>query len=231
MDQPNIGEYKVRRYIMWRKPMPITTEDTLRWLKQLANVLHENRDYLTQLDSPIGDADHGTNMDRGFKAVADKLPGMENMDIGSILKTVGTTLVSTVGGASGPLYGTAFLRAGMATSGKHELYESDIVSMLEAALEGIKVRGKAQLGEKTMVDALTPALAAAKEAEAQNSGLSQLLRRTSNAAEAGMKSTIPMLATKGRASYLGERSIGHQDPGATSSWLILKTLADTVDRA
>jgi len=207
--------------------MPITTEDTLRWLKQLANVLHENRDYLTQLDSPIGDADHGTNMDRGFKAVADKLPGMENMDIGSILKTVGTTLVSTVGGASGPLYGTAFLRAGMATSGKHELYESDIVSMLEAALEGIKVRGKAQLGEKTMVDALTPALAAAKEAEAQNSGLPQLLRRASNAAEGGMKSTIPMLATKGRASYLGERSIGHQDPGATSSWLILKTLADT----
>ena len=207
--------------------MPITTEDTLRWLKQLANVLHENRDYLTQLDSPIGDADHGTNMDRGFKAVADKLPGMENMDIGSILKTVGTTLVSTVGGASGPLYGTAFLRAGMATSGKHELYESDMVSMLEAALEGIKVRGKAQLGEKTMVDALTPALAAAKEAEVQNSGLSQLLRRTSNAAEGGMKSTIPMLATKGRASYLSERSIGHQDPGATSSWLILKTLADT----
>jgi len=207
--------------------MPITTEDTLRWLKQLANVLHENRDYLTQLDSPIGDADHGTNMDRGFKAVADKLPGMENMDIGSILKTVGTTLVSTVGGASGPLYGTAFLRAGMATSGKHELYESDIVSMLEAALEGIKVRGKAHLGEKTIVDALTPALAAAKEAEAQNLGLSQLLRRASNAAEGGMKSTIPMLATKGRASYLGERSTGHQDPGATSSWLILKTLADT----
>jgi len=209
--------------------MPMTTEDTLRWLKQLANVLHENRDYLTQLDSPIGDADHGTNMDRGFKAVADKLPGMANMDIGSILKTVGTTLVSTVGGASGPLYGTAFLRAGIATSGKHELYESDMVSMLEAALEGIKVRGKAQLGEKTMVDALTPALAAAKEAEAKNLGLPQLLRRTSNAAESGMKNTIPMLATKGRASYLGERSIGHQDPGATSSWLILKTLADTYE--
>src|SRR5712691_5207161 len=227
MDRPNIGEHKVRPYIMWRKPMPMTSEDTLRWLKQLANVLHENPDYLTLLDSPIGDADHGTNMDRGFKAVGEKLPSVANMDIGSILKTVGTTLVSTVGGASGPLYGTAFLRAGMATSGKHELYESDIVSMLEAALEGIKVRGKAQLGEKTMVDALTPALAAAKEAEAQNSGLSQLLRRTSNAAEGGMKSTIPMLATKGRASYLGERSIGHQDPGATSSWLILKTLADT----
>jgi dihydroxyacetone kinase-like protein len=207
--------------------MPITTEDTVRWLQQLAHVLHENRDYLTQLDSAIGDADHGINMDRGFKAVIDKLPTVANMDIGSILKTAGTTLVSTVGGASGPLYGTAFLRAGMATSGKHELYEADVVTLLEAALEGIKTRGKAQPGEKTMLDALTPALVAAKEAEANNLGLSQLLYRAANAAETGMKATIPMLATKGRASYLGERSIGHQDPGATSSWLILKTLADT----
>jgi dihydroxyacetone kinase-like protein len=209
--------------------MPITTEDTLRWLQQLAHVLHENREYLTQLDSAIGDADHGINMDRGFKAVMDKLPTVANMDIGSILKTVGTTLVSTVGGASGPLYGTAFLRAGMATSGKHELYEADVITMLEAALEGIKARGKAQPGEKTMVDALTPALAAAKDAEAHNLGLSRLLHRTADAAEVGMKATIPMLATKGRASYLGERSTGHQDPGATSSWLILKTLADTCD--
>ncbi len=207
--------------------MPITTEDTVRWLQQLAHVLHENRDYLTQLDSAIGDADHGINMDRGFKAVIDKLPTVANMDIGSILKTAGTTLVSTVGGASGPLYGTAFLRAGMATSGKHELYEADVVTLLEAALEGIKARGKAQPGEKTMLDALTPALTAAKDAEAHDLGLSQLLQRAAEAAETGMKATIPMLATKGRASYLGERSIGHQDPGATSSWLILKTLADT----
>lgn len=205
--------------------MPITTEDTVRWIQQVAIVLHENREYLTQLDSPIGDADHGINMDRGFKAVMDKLPTVANMDIGSILKTVGTTLVSTVGGASGPLYGTAFLRAGMATSGKNELYEADVVHMLGAALEGIKARGKAQPGEKTMVDALTPALAAMKEAEPQ--GMSQLLRRGSDAAEAGMKATIPLLATKGRASYLGERSIGHQDPGATSTWLMLKALADT----
>jgi dihydroxyacetone kinase-like protein len=207
--------------------MPITTEDMVRWIHQVAMVLHENRDYLTQLDSPIGDADHGINMDRGFKAVIDKLPTVANMDIGSILKTVGTTLVSTVGGASGPLYGTAFLRAGMATSGKNELYEADVVHMLEAALEGVKARGKAQPGEKTMVDALTPALAAMKEAEQQNAGLTQLLRRGSDAAETGMKATIPLLATKGRASYLGERSIGHQDPGATSSWLMLKALADT----
>lgn len=206
--------------------MPITTENIVRWINQAAAVLHENRDYLTQLDSPIGDADHGINMDRGFKAVAEKLPTVANMDIGSILKTVGTTLVSTVGGASGPLYGTAFLRAGMATVGKNELYEADVVTMLEAALEGIKTRGKAQPGEKTMVDALTPALAAMKEAEQQNRGMSQLLRRGSDAAEAGVKATIPLLATKGRASYLGERSIGHQDPGATSSWLMLKALAD-----
>jgi phosphoenolpyruvate---glycerone phosphotransferase subunit DhaL len=207
--------------------MPITTEDTVNWLRQLAQVLHENRDYLTQLDSPIGDADHGINMDRGFKAVMDKLPSVANMDIGSILKTVGTTLVSTVGGASGPLYGTAFLRAGMATAGKNELDEADSIAMLEAALEGIKARGKAQPGEKTMLDALTPALEAAKAAHAQGIELPQMMRRASDAAEAGMKATIPMLATKGRASYLGERSIGHQDPGATSSWFILKTLTDT----
>jgi len=208
--------------------MPVTTEDTVRWIQRVAVVLHDNRDYLTQLDSPIGDADHGINMDRGFKAVLDKLPTVASTDIGTILKTVGTTLVSTVGGASGPLYGTAFLRMGMSTAGKNELYEADVVNMLEAALEGIKARGKAQPGEKTMVDALTPALAAAKEAEARNLGLSVLLRSVSDGAEQGMKATIPLLATKGRASYLGERSIGHQDPGSTSSWLILKALADTV---
>jgi len=207
--------------------MPITTEDTLRWLQRVAQVLHENRDYLTQLDSAIGDADHGINMDRGFKAVNEKLPGMTSMDIGSMLKTVGTTLVSTVGGASGPLYGTAFLRAGMVTSGKHELYEADVIGMLEAALEGIKARGKAQPGEKTMLDALIPALEAAKAS--QDEGLHIMLRGIVNAAETGMKATIPLIAKKGRASYLGERSIGHQDPGATSSWLILKTLAETMD--
>ncbi len=206
--------------------MPLTTEEMVRWINQVAAVMHENREYLTQLDSPIGDADHGINMDRGFKAVIDKLPTVANKDIGSILKMVGTTLVSTVGGASGPLYGTAFLRAGMATSGKNELSEADVVTMLEAALEGIKARGKAHAGEKTMIDALEPAIAAMKEAGQQNLGMAQLLHRGSDAAEAGMKATIPMLATKGRASYLGERSIGHQDPGATSSWLLLKALAD-----
>jgi phosphoenolpyruvate---glycerone phosphotransferase subunit DhaL len=207
--------------------MPIATEDVVRWIHQVASVLHDNRDFLTQLDSPIGDADHGINMDRGFKAVLEKLPVVASTDIGSILKTVGTTLVSTVGGASGPLYGTAYLRMGMSTAGKNELYEADVIAMWEAALEGIKARGKAQPGEKTMVDALTPALAAMKASGAQDLGLSALLRSAAEGAEQGMKATIPMLATKGRASYLGERSIGHQDPGATSSWLMLKTLADT----
>src|SRR5213079_2234899 len=168
----------------------MTNKDVLRWLERVADVLHENRDYLTQLDSTIGDADHGTNMDRVFKAVADKLPGMENMDIGSILKTVGSTLVSTVGGASGPLYGTAFLRAGMASAGKNELYEADYTGMLEAALEGIKARGKAQPGEKTMVDALAPALIAAKEAQAQGLELSQMMQRASDAAEAGDRKSV-----------------------------------------
>jgi len=190
-------------------------------------VLHDNRDYLTQLDSAIGDADHGINMDRGFQAVKEKIPTVANTDIGSLLKMVGMTLVSTVGGASGPLYGTAFLRAAMVTSNKNELYEADVVRMLEAALEGIKARGKADVGEKTMVDALVPAIAAMKEAEQQHVGMTKLLQRGSDAAEAGMKATIPLLATKGRASYLGERSIGHQDPGATSLWLILQALAET----
>src|SRR5436305_14269599 len=137
----------------------MTHEDNLRWLQRIADVLHENAQYLTQLDSAIGDADHGANMDRGFKAVSDKFPTMAAMDISTQLKTVGTTLVSTVGGASGPLYGTAFLRAGTAVAGKAELEAEDIVTMLDALLGGIVVRGKAQPGEKTMVDALTPALA------------------------------------------------------------------------
>ena len=204
----------------------MTNEDTLRWLERIADVLHENAAYLTQLDSAIGDADHGTNMDRGFKAVRDKFPTMATMDSSTQLKTVGMTLVSTVGGASGPLYGTAFLRASAAIANKSELTPADIVAMLEAFLGGIIARGKATTNEKTMVDALTPALAAAKQALNEGASLAELTARTAAAAEEGMKATIPMLATKGRASYLGERSIGHQDPGSTSSWFILRSLAE-----
>ncbi len=207
--------------------MPITTEQIIQWLQRYAQVVHENSAYLTQLDAAIGDADHGINMDRGFQAVNTKIVGMKDADIGAMLKAVGSTLVSTVGGASGPLYGTFFLRAGMATSGKHALEATDIIALLEAGTEGIKARGKAQPGEKTMLDALYPALEAAKQAQTEQAAIPQILQRTAAAAEDGMKKTIPMLATKGRASYLGERSIDHQDPGATSSWLLLQALADT----
>jgi len=205
----------------------MTNEDTMRWLERIADVLHENREYLTGLDSAIGDADHGINMDRGFSAVRSKFPTMQSMDIAGQLRTVGSTLVSTVGGASGPLYGTAFLRAGGAVAGKQELTSADVVTMLDAFLGGIVARGKAQPGEKTMVDALTPALNAAKQALNDGAALAELTQLTTAAAEEGMKATIPLLATKGRSSYLGERSIGHQDPGATSSWLILRSLAET----
>lgn len=197
----------------------------LAWLRRSADVLREQRVYLSDLDSAIGDADHGINMDRGFTAVMDKLPGVAEADVGTILKTVGTTLVSTVGGASGPLYGTAFLRAGTALAGKQELQLADVLAGLEAALEGIQARGRAQRGEKTMVDALAPAVDALRAALAGGQGLSDALRATADAAEQGAADTIPMLATKGRASYLGERSIGHQDPGATSMSLLLRAAA------
>ena len=204
----------------------MTDEDILRWLERIADVLHENATYLTQLDSAIGDADHGSNMDRGFQAIRAKFPTMASMDIANRLKTAGTTLVSTVGGASGPLYGTAFLRASAVVANKQELTSADVVAMLEAFLNGIVARGKAHVGEKTMVDALEPALIAAKQALDEGRSLAEVTAQASSAAEEGMKATIPLLATKGRASYLGERSIGHQDPGATSSWLILRSLAE-----
>ncbi len=207
----------------------MTNDDVMRWLERTADVLHENRTYLTDLDSAIGDADHGINMDRGFSAVRDRFPTMATMDISTRLRTVGSTLVSTVGGAGGPLYGTAYLRAAGVAAGKQELSSADVVAILEAFLGGIVARGKAQPGEKTMVDALTPALASARQALDEGATLAQITRRAATAAEEGMKATIPMLATKGRASYLGERSIGHQDPGATSSWLILRSLAEACE--
>jgi dihydroxyacetone kinase-like protein len=213
----------------WEDEALMTNEDVLHWLERTADVLQENRTYLTDLDSAIGDADHGINMDRGFSAVRKKFPEMATMDAATQLRTVGSTLVSTVGGAAGPLYGTAYLRAAGAVAGKQELTSADVTAMLEAFLGGIVARGKAHTGEKTMVDALTPALNAAKQALNEGATLEQVTSRAAAAAEEGMKATIPMLATKGRASYLGERSIGHQDPGATSSWLILRSLAETCE--
>ena len=198
----------------------------LSWLRRSAEELRAEREYLTELDAAIGDGDHGINMDRGFTAVLEKLPSVSEADIGTILKTVGTTLVSTVGGASGPLYGTAFLRAGTALAGKQELQASDIADGLEAALEGIKARGHAQIGEKTMVDALSPAVEAYKAASDLGKSVQDALVAAADAAEVGMKGTIPLVATKGRASYLGERSSGHQDPGATSVTLLLRAAAN-----
>ncbi len=207
--------------------MTITRDDVVAWLNECGRVISENKDYLTQLDSAIGDADHGQNMDRGFKAALAKLPTVADKDIGTLFKSVGMTLVSTVGGAGGPLYGTFFMQAGTASANKMELTVSDWAAALEAALNGVVARGKAQLGDKTMVDALTPALNALKQAAADGVDQSEALRRSASAAEQGMKDTIPLVAKKGRASYLGERSAGHQDPGATSSYLILKVAADT----
>ncbi|MDQ7028591.1 MAG: dihydroxyacetone kinase subunit DhaL [Ardenticatenia bacterium] len=209
----------------------VTKDQIVRWLRRVADVLEENKEYLTKLDAAIGDADHGINMDRGFKRVLGQLPKVEDKDIGSILKTTGMALISSVGGAGGPLYGTLFMRAGMAVDGKQELTPEDLVTLLRAAVDGVIQRGKAEVGDKTMVDALVPALQAFQKAVEAGESVDIALERAVAAAEEGMKATIPMLAKKGRASYLGERSIGHQDPGATSSYLILKALLDTVREA
>ncbi len=207
--------------------MPIQRDDFLEWIKVTAAVLKENREYLTQLDAAIGDADHGANMDRGFKAVMTKLPEIADKDIGTISKTVGMTLLSTVGGAGGPLYGTFYLQAGMKSAGKMELSLEDWTEALEAAVGGVVMRGKAELGDKTMVDALTPAVEALKQALSNNTAMAKALKNSAEAAKQGMVDTIPLVAKKGRASYLGPRSAGHQDPGATSSYLILQAAADT----
>jgi phosphoenolpyruvate---glycerone phosphotransferase subunit DhaL len=206
----------------------ITKAQVVKWLGNVAAVLAENKDYLTELDSPIGDADHGINMDRGFKKVAEKMPTVAATDIGNILKTVGMTLMSSVGGASGPLYGTFFMKSGMALASKEELTDEDLVDLLTSGVDGILQRGRAQLQDKTMYDAWHPAIEALKAAFASGDDTTAALSKAVDAAEAGMKATIPLQARKGRASYLGERSIGHQDPGATSTYLILNALLDAI---
>ncbi len=196
-------------------------------VRRFADVVAENKEYLTELDSAIGDADHGINMNRGFQAVLGKLDGQAAGDVGALFKTIGMTLVSTVGGAGGPLYGTLFLQLGTATAGKSEVEPADWGAALEAAVAGVQARGKAVLEDKTMVDALAPARDAYTTAIGEGASFSDALQRAADAAEEGMKATIPLVARKGRASYLGERSAGHQDPGATSSWLLMKTVAET----
>ena len=211
--------------------MVITSRQIIRFLERVNEEVAAHRDELTRLDSAIGDADHGTNLHRGFTAMVEKLPAVADRDVGTILKTAGMTLVSTVGGASGPLYGTAFIRAGIVLAGRYELSDADLVAAWEAALEGIQARGRAQRGEKTMIDAIAPAVDALKAATTNGDGLLAAMRAAASAAEAGMQSTIPMLATKGRASYLGERSIGHQDPGATSAYLMARVLLEVLEES
>jgi phosphoenolpyruvate---glycerone phosphotransferase subunit DhaL len=195
------------------------------WLAASAAVLREQRDYLTQLDAAIGDADHGTNMDRGFAAVVERLEGEDDSQPpGKLLLTAGSTLVSTVGGASGPLWGTALRRAGR-TLGEAETFgPQELADALAAALAGVVELGAASEGEKTMVDALAPAVRVLRERVAEGAGLAAALAAARDASENGMRATVPLQALKGRASYLGERSIGHQDPGATSTALILAAL-------
>ncbi len=207
--------------------MAIEQQNVVDWINHYASVIAENRQYLIDLDAAIGDADHGENMNRGFQAVIKKMAELADKDIGTILKTVGMTLLSTVGGAAGPLYGTIFMQMAVKSAGKMSLELPDWYDMLDAALAGVILRGKAALGDKTMVDALTPAVVVLKDAIQADKSSTEALSLSAAAAEKGMVDTIPLVARKGRASYLGERSAGHQDPGATSLYLLLKTAADT----
>ena len=194
-------------------------------IKVMAEIIHENAQFLTDLDAPIGDNDHGINMDRGFQKVLTDLHGVEKDDIGAILKKTGMDLVSTVGGSSGPLYGTAFMKAGAAVAGKYEINSSDFVAIMEAAVGGVQLRGKAEKGEKTMIDAMIPALEAIKKGVSEGKSPAAFLADGVAAAKEGVEYTKTIIATKGRASYVGERSIGHQDPGATSFTLLLESIA------
>ncbi|MET3919176.1 dihydroxyacetone kinase subunit DhaL [Arthrobacter sp. UYEF20] len=196
----------------------------LRWLALSAQAMAEHREELIELDRPIGDSDHGENMDRGFKAVIVKIAETPPETPGAALKLTAMTLMSKVGGAAGPLYGTAFLRAATALGDTADVDATTLATALQAARDGIVARGKAEPGDKTMVDAWTPAIEAAA-AEAAHGDVRKVLLAAAEAAEAGAVSTDPMLARKGRASYLGERSIGHRDPGAVSSALILRAAA------
>jgi dihydroxyacetone kinase-like protein len=208
--------------------MSLGHDDVVRWIRAFAAGVSANKEQLTQLDAAVGDGDHGINMDRGMSAVVAKVDAAsDQQDIGALLKTVGMTLVSTVGGAGGPLYGTLFLQMGTAVSGKDELGPDDWAAALEAGIAGVQARGKAEPGDKTMIDALIPGRDALKSALAEGASFEDALRQSADAAGQGMRETIPLVARKGRASYLGERSAGHQDPGATSSHLLLEAAAET----
>jgi dihydroxyacetone kinase-like protein len=198
----------------------VTEAQVRDWIRRFADAVAEHRSELVRLDTAIGDGDHGTNLDRGMRKAVERLETVDSGDIGADLKAVGMALVSSVGGAAGPLYGTLFLQMGNATSGREELDLAGWTAALEAGVGGVKARGKAEPGDKTMVDALLPALEALRDGGD--------LGRAADAAEEGMKATIPLEARKGRASYLGPRSVGHQDPGATSSYLLMRSAAEAL---
>ncbi|RGY98270.1 dihydroxyacetone kinase subunit DhaL [Clostridium sp. AM58-1XD] len=194
-------------------------------IQAIGDKIIEEKDYLTELDNPIGDSDHGINMAKGFTEVKKKLPSQENNDIGTILKTVGMTLVSTVGGASGPLYGTAFMKAGMVLAGKEQMSFNDFLAAMDAAVEGVQMRGRSTVEEKTMLDAMVPALNAMKAAYESGQDSRTAIEAGAAAAEKGAEHTKEIIATKGRASYLGERSLGHQDPGAVSFTYMIQEIS------
>jgi dihydroxyacetone kinase-like protein len=200
-------------------------EQSIAWLRAYAAAVREQKDALTQLDAAIGDADHGTNLDRGMQAAVATIASAPGQDVGAVFKAVALTLISTVGGASGPLYGTFFLRMATAAAGRAELDLAGLADAVRAGVAGVVARGKASPGDKTMVDALEPAAAALAAAAAADLPLAVGLARAAAAAEAGASATVPLVARRGRASYLGERSVGHQDPGATSAALLFRTLA------
>lgn len=209
----------------------ITTAMILCWLERYAGILAEKKAYLTALDSAIGDADHGANMHRGFQAVLAKRPALEGKDLGEIFKVTAMTLISTVGGASGPLYGTFFLQAGTGLAGRPAVSPQEFAASLERGLAGVIQRGKAISGDKTMVDVLEPTIAALRKAADAGDLTPSSLAGVATYAEGCARATIPLLARKGRASYLGERSQGHQDPGATSAAYLFAALAETFSQS
>jgi phosphoenolpyruvate---glycerone phosphotransferase subunit DhaL len=202
----------------------IDTASVVDWMNRFAGEMSEHRQELVRLDTAIGDGDHGTNMDRGMRKAVEKLDAEQQADVGAVLKTVAMALVSSVGGAAGPLYGTLFLQMGTALAGKEEVDLESYAAAWRKGAEGVQARGKAQPGDKTMLDALLPAVDALEKASDLDTGL----REAADAAQSGMKDTIPMLARKGRASYLGERSQDHQDPGATSTYYLYQTAAEAL---
>jgi dihydroxyacetone kinase-like protein len=207
----------------------VTTAALGAWVRRFADLVAEERDHLTELDSAIGDADHGTNMDRGLKAAVAALEELgDGAGAGPLFSKIGMTLVSTVGGASGPLYGTLFLRIGSTFGDTETVTPDQVAAALRAGLEGVVARGKAQAEDKTMYDALAPAVETLDSALADGLGLGEALQRAQAAAESGRDATTPMLARKGRASYLGARSVAHQDPGATSVALLVAAAAQTL---